>query len=207
MVRYLLGLATEIYIYELMAISISLAVLARYLPDDEDDKQDARNEIRLAQIQVGGEALKRTLTHDESHEPKTNEGSITDNADASKQDNDLRLRKSNSQRVRERQLSLFDVAQDSPLLKLAEKSLGHQEKSSEQKLQQQFPTSRHRIPQFLHLRYKAWIFLQHLKKYEFKFALKVAIAVSVLCIPAFVPSSRSWFLYEYGQWASVTVSI
>lgn len=187
-----------------------LAALAQYLPDD--DKQDGQNEIRLAQMQVGGDTLKRTLTLGESEE-FGRESSISNTPDTNKKDDALRLRKTNSSRRREhreRQQSLFDIAKDSPLVKLAEASMqekNQDERRQEQPLQQQATAPLPKMPQFLHARYKVWSILQFLKKYEFKFALKVAVAVSILCIPAFVPTSRGWFIHERVQWASVTVSI
>ncbi|ORY91108.1 hypothetical protein BCR43DRAFT_538228 [Syncephalastrum racemosum] len=55
------------------------------------------------------------------------------------------------------------------------------------------------------LRYQLWLFIRKLKSYEFKFALKMAVAVSILCVPAFFPSSAAWFIQERCQWASITV--
>lgn len=57
------------------------------------------------------------------------------------------------------------------------------------------------------LRYQLWLLVRKLKSYEFKFALKMAVAVSILCVPAFFPSSAAWFIQERCQWASITVRI
>lgn len=61
-------------------------------------------------------------------------------------------------------------------------------------------------PLLLRVRYGLWYQLQFFKKYEFKFALKTAVAVFVLCVWAFIPSTAAWFNREKGQWASITVS-
>ncbi|KAI9320587.1 hypothetical protein BX666DRAFT_2024230 [Dichotomocladium elegans] len=62
-----------------------------------------------------------------------------------------------------------------------------------------------KVPIMMRARYALWKFLQLFKKYEFKFALKIAVAVTALCIPAFVPWKAEWFSNERCQWSSVTV--
>ena len=62
-----------------------------------------------------------------------------------------------------------------------------------------------KTPLIIKVRYKIWSFLHSLTKYEVKFAIKTAVAVTSLCIPAFVPESNTWFIRDRGQWASVTV--
>ena len=62
-----------------------------------------------------------------------------------------------------------------------------------------------KTPLIIKVRYKIWSFLHSLTKYEVKFAIKTAVAVTSLCIPAFVPESNAWFIRDRGQWASVTV--
>jgi hypothetical protein len=61
------------------------------------------------------------------------------------------------------------------------------------------------VPFMLRIRYGIWTRLQYFSRYEFKFALKMAVAVSVLCLPAFVPESSSWYYNVRGQWAPMTV--
>jgi hypothetical protein len=61
------------------------------------------------------------------------------------------------------------------------------------------------VPFMLRIRYGIWTRLQYFSRYEFKFALKMAVAVSVLCLPAFVPKSSSWYYNVRGQWAPMTV--
>ncbi|KAI7885834.1 hypothetical protein K492DRAFT_190575 [Lichtheimia hyalospora FSU 10163] len=57
----------------------------------------------------------------------------------------------------------------------------------------------------LRFRYNLWLLLKYITKYEFKFALKMAVAVTALCIPAFVPWTALWFAHDRAQWAAVTV--
>jgi hypothetical protein len=66
-------------------------------------------------------------------------------------------------------------------------------------------TKKENLPVTLRIRYAIWLKLQYLSKYEFKFALKMAVAVSVLCVPAFIPSSSDWYYSVRGQWAALTV--
>ncbi|KAI8984474.1 hypothetical protein BDF20DRAFT_392181 [Mycotypha africana] len=60
-------------------------------------------------------------------------------------------------------------------------------------------------PVMLRIRYQIWVYMQYLTRYEFKFALKMAIAVLVLSIPAFLPSWEGWYYSVRGQWAPMTV--
>ena len=60
-------------------------------------------------------------------------------------------------------------------------------------------------PIFLRIRYGTWKFLQFFKKYEFKFAFKMAMAVLLLSIPAFIPSSTAWYETVKGQWSCMTI--
>ncbi|KAI9247684.1 hypothetical protein BDA99DRAFT_525753 [Phascolomyces articulosus] len=72
----------------------------------------------------------------------------------------------------------------------------HGEKEQEEKIKPPF---------FLRLRYTLWKVLQFLKKYEFKFAFKMAMAVLLLSIPAFIPSSTAWYEGVKGQWSCMTI--
>lgn len=71
--------------------------------------------------------------------------------------------------------------------------------SSENDTQKEVP------PLSLRIRYGVWKSLQWMKRYEFKFSLKMAVAVLVLCMPAFFPSSAAWYLSVRGQWSCMTV--
>lgn len=62
-------------------------------------------------------------------------------------------------------------------------------------------------PQVIKFRYKVWMFFRYLQNYEFKFALKLSIAVGVLTLPAWIPEYRMWFDTIRGQWAALTVSL
>ena len=60
-------------------------------------------------------------------------------------------------------------------------------------------------PLSLRVRYAIWEGYQFIKKYEFKFALKLAAAVLGLTIPAYVPSSTVWYQSVRGQWTCMTI--
>ncbi|KAI9474873.1 Fusaric acid resistance protein-like-domain-containing protein [Zychaea mexicana] len=79
----------------------------------------------------------------------------------------------------------------------------HSPPKEQQPSEQRWPNDK--PPFIIAMRYNIWCFLQYLTKYEAKFALKTAVAVTSLCIPAFVPESAGWFIQDRGQWASVTV--
>lgn len=69
----------------------------------------------------------------------------------------------------------------------------------------EFNLEREKTPVILHVRYSIWRKIQFIYSYEFKFALKMAAAVLILCIPAFVPDSVGWYTSVRGQWAPMTV--
>ncbi|KAG2171597.1 hypothetical protein INT43_008323, partial [Umbelopsis isabellina] len=62
-----------------------------------------------------------------------------------------------------------------------------------------------RPPLNIRLRYFLWQVSRVLSSYDFKFAVKMATAVLILCLPAYIPSSQAWYASVRGQWASVTV--
>lgn len=69
----------------------------------------------------------------------------------------------------------------------------------------EFHMDQEKTPIMLRIRYAIWIKIQIIYSYEFKFALKMAAAVLILCIPAFVPDSMGWYSSVRGQWAPMTV--
>lgn len=69
----------------------------------------------------------------------------------------------------------------------------------------EFHLDQERTPIMLRIRYGIWLKMQFIYSYEFKFALKMAAAVLILCIPAFVPDSIGWYSSVRGQWAPMTV--
>ncbi|KAI8092100.1 hypothetical protein BDF21DRAFT_436776 [Thamnidium elegans] len=60
-------------------------------------------------------------------------------------------------------------------------------------------------PPILRIRYKIWLVIRYIQNYEFKFALKLSLAVGLLTFPAWVSEYREWFLNIRGQWAALTV--
>lgn len=62
-----------------------------------------------------------------------------------------------------------------------------------------------KAPIIMRMRYDIWLKLQYFERYEFKFALKMAVAVLVLCIPAYTPASMEWYNGVRGQWSALTV--
>ncbi|KAH8557090.1 hypothetical protein BGW37DRAFT_537718 [Umbelopsis sp. PMI_123] len=61
------------------------------------------------------------------------------------------------------------------------------------------------IPFNVRVRYWLWKLSQVLSSYDCKFTIKMALAVLVLAIPAYIPSSQAWYANVRGQWAAVTV--
>ncbi|KAI9737301.1 MAG: hypothetical protein M1818_005834 [Claussenomyces sp. TS43310] len=55
------------------------------------------------------------------------------------------------------------------------------------------------------LRYKAWVLLHELQGFETRFALKVAIVVSMLAVPAWLDQSKGWYVEYESWWAVATV--
>ncbi|KAI7864354.1 hypothetical protein BDF14DRAFT_1732339 [Spinellus fusiger] len=66
-------------------------------------------------------------------------------------------------------------------------------------------STKEKTPLSLRIRYNIWLTFQYMKRFEFKSSLKMAVAVLVLCFPAFLPSSAVWYQSFRGQWASMTV--
>ncbi|KAI9283636.1 hypothetical protein BC943DRAFT_280678 [Umbelopsis sp. AD052] len=62
-----------------------------------------------------------------------------------------------------------------------------------------------KIPLNVRLRYLVWRISQALSSYECKFTIKMGLAVFVLALPAYIPSSQEWYASDRGQWAAVTV--
>lgn len=62
-----------------------------------------------------------------------------------------------------------------------------------------------KAPLSLRVRYAIWEGYQFIKKYEFKFALKMGAAVLSLTIPAYIPSSTAWYQSVRGQWTCMTI--
>ncbi|KAG0172340.1 hypothetical protein DFQ28_011056 [Apophysomyces sp. BC1034] len=60
-------------------------------------------------------------------------------------------------------------------------------------------------PLILRFRYRLWEILQQFKSYEIRFALKTAIAVGILTVPAYIPESHTWFNDARGQWGALTI--
>lgn len=63
-----------------------------------------------------------------------------------------------------------------------------------------------KVPFILKFRYKLWLILRYFQSYEFKFALKLSVAVGILTIPAWLPEFNYWFAAVRGPWAALTVS-
>lgn len=77
------------------------------------------------------------------------------------------------------------------------------EEGKEQDTENQQPEEK--APLSLRVRYAIWEGYQFIKKYEFKFALKMGAAVLGLTIPAYVPSSTAWYQSVRGQWTCMTI--
>lgn len=62
-------------------------------------------------------------------------------------------------------------------------------------------------PPVIKFRYQVWAFFRYFQNYEFRFALKLSIAVGLLTLPSWIPAYRMWFDTIRGQWAALTVSL
>ncbi|KAI8888662.1 hypothetical protein K501DRAFT_329772 [Backusella circina FSU 941] len=61
------------------------------------------------------------------------------------------------------------------------------------------------VPWLSRIRFELWLKLRFFNNHKFKFSIKMATAVLVLCLPAFFTSSKTWYSNYKGQWAALTV--
>ncbi|KAI9281806.1 Fusaric acid resistance protein-like-domain-containing protein [Sporodiniella umbellata] len=163
----------------------TLATLNELMPKEEPKKPIQEEEYKLAKIQTNN-SIMRTRSRGNSLAASTDiDGSPL--------------------MIRRRRQSSFhrpsNASNESPRdirIPVPENAFNEKDmKEEEEKLE--------KIPLVLRVRHGIWETLQFFSKYEFKFALKMAVAVTVLCIPAYVPSSVEWYYNTRGQWAPMTV--
>ncbi|KAF7725301.1 hypothetical protein EC973_000311 [Apophysomyces ossiformis] len=153
----------------------SLTSLTRYIPDNTRSN-DAQDEYRLAKIQTNVNLSRRRSSTLTKLDTRL---SKLDTYNSGNHTNDATLRRRFTQ----------------PLAAVKEDL----ESSPEEDL------TAVTLPLVLRIRYSIWRQFQYMKNYEFKFALKMAVAVMILSVPAFIPSSMTWFNSVRGQWAAMTV--
>ena len=170
---------------------LSFAVLTNYIPKEEPKQTEADDEYHLTKIQTTG-SLKRTKSRRESSAcQKFSTQQSTDSKMRQRKRPPLGRKHGDSDEMN-------DIPQDIriqvPSAIMEEKDPSTHE--SEKKV---------KAPIMLRFRYAIWLKMQYFCKYEFKFALKMATAVLLLCIPAFLPNSIDWYNSVRGQWAPMTV--
>ncbi|KAI8368926.1 hypothetical protein BD560DRAFT_398090 [Blakeslea trispora] len=163
-------------------------ILTTHIPSDEPKKTEAEDEYHLTKIQTNGSLMR----------PNRRE-SVAIQRSLTRIDSTLEEEPSSPAMLRHRfkpqdthNNSLHDIRIEVPQ--------GPTEMDSQPPKE-----TREKAPLMLRIRYSLWFHLQYLSRYEFKFALKMAIAVLVLTVPSFVPASSAWYFNVRGQWAPMTV--
>lgn len=191
--------------------SYMIGTLTNYIPKDEAKKTEAQDEYQLTKIQTNG-SLMRTKSRRESSAALSK--TLSRSSDE-KSPTPLRNRKKALPFSNKKQRTSLEDTKDSsdstkhdvriqvpppPLPSARDDNLEYATTAAPID-----ESKKEKAPFFLRIRYAIWFRLQFLTKYEFKFALKMAVAVSVLCVPAFIPSSTEWYYGVRGQWAALTV--
>ncbi|KAI7906491.1 uncharacterized protein BX663DRAFT_529215 [Cokeromyces recurvatus] len=184
------------------------AVLTSHIPKDEPTKNEVKDEYNQLQRIQTNNSLKRTLSHRSSLAKKLPRINISEKAIAEEaEDNNSSPILVNYRRQKSPYLRRKDESLSPPSLSLNKNNEQNKKKTDEDSelTAQQKREEKIKTPIMLHIRYGIWLRLQYLRRYEFKFALKMAIAVLLLCLPAFIPESSSWYYNVRGQWAALTV--
>lgn len=164
------------------------ASLTTHIPKSESKKKEPVDEYKLTKLQTEG-SLKRTRSRKES------KAFLNDNDNDAASPTMLRLRRP----IFEKPLD-SKPEQDTPRDIRIEVPQNYVETDEHPELE-----VKEEAPLMLRIRYYIWLKLQFCCSYEFKFALKMALAVLILCAPAFIPESVSWYNSVRGQWAPMTV--
>jgi hypothetical protein len=101
---------------------------------------------------------------------------------------------------------MFPPVYDGSNYKSREPSIMSNHESGRSDIEAPVVSPRIEIPFNVRMRYYVWRISQALSSYECKFTIKMALAVFVLALPAYIPSSQEWYASVRGQWAAVTVS-
>lgn len=167
----------------------SFGTLTTYIPKEEPKKTEAEDDYHLTKIQTNG-SLKRTRSRRESSAMKKVPSATNEEKSPT-----MMHRRPPLGRKRRTSDDSCDVPQDIRI----------QVPTMDSKEETPLVEKKEKPPLLLRIRYTIWSELQYFCKYEFKFALKMASAVLVLCIPAFLPDSVDWYNGIRGQWAPMTV--
>ncbi|KAL9538401.1 hypothetical protein MBANPS3_010960 [Mucor bainieri] len=168
----------------------TFATLTASLPKDEPKKTEAEDEYHLSKIQTNN-SLSRTKSRRES---------VGLNKLASKNSDDV----SSPLMVRHRNNASKPADSNNDIRINVDQNYVETDEHPERTAQEK-RDEKEKAPVMLRIRYAIWIRMQYMCRYEFKFALKMAVAVLVLCVPAFVPASSGWYWSARGQWAAMTV--
>ncbi|KAL0085688.1 hypothetical protein J3Q64DRAFT_1809690 [Phycomyces blakesleeanus] len=152
--------------------------LTYHMPKSQK-KVDAEDEYRLTKIQTHT-SFKRTVLRRESVLIKIGSHNSSNKSAITESPTTLRkrfFRNPHPSISTDRESERTDI--DEP----ESKGLEHDVEANEKENADEKP------PFGLRVRYRVWRTVQYMERYEFKFGLKMALAVSLLCVPAFVPAS------------------
>lgn len=176
----------------------SFGTLTTYIPKEEPKKTEAEDDYHLTKIQTNG-SLKRTRSRRESSIKKVPSNHLSNEEKSSP--TMMMHRRPPLNRKRRTSDDSIDVPQD---IRIQVPPISSNNNKDDEEVMP-LVEKKEKPPIMLRVRYAIWIQLQYFCKYEFKFALKMAAAVLVLCIPAFLPDSVDWYNGIRGQWAPMTV--
>ncbi|KAI8096222.1 uncharacterized protein BX664DRAFT_323411 [Halteromyces radiatus] len=174
----------------------SFASLTQHMPD-EHQPAEMEEEYRLTRLSTTA-SIKRELSRRPSHVPLSSSpnGSIISLTRTPTNRSSHRRQPSKSEQ-QQQQHFMSEISR--------QKTLEYDIFNMAEEGKKQEDTKKEKPPLSLRLRYSLWKALQYTKRYEFKFSLKMAVAVLVLCMPAFFPSSSAWYQSVRGQWSGMTV--
>ncbi|KAI8090955.1 uncharacterized protein B0P05DRAFT_627272 [Gilbertella persicaria] len=176
----------------------AFSVLTTHIPTDEPKKSEAEDEYLLTKIQTNG-SLMRTKSRRESVVAQKTLSRTETNADDDLSSPIMLRHRSKQQQQQQQQQQHNNGSTHDVRIEVPQNYIETDQQSTKEE------TKREKAPFLLRLRYSVWFRLQYFGRYEFKFALKMATAVLVLTLPAFIPSSSSWYFNVRGQWAPMTV--
>ncbi|CEP15871.1 hypothetical protein [Parasitella parasitica] len=178
----------------------TFATLTSYLPKDEPKKANVEDEYHLSKLQTNT-SLSRSRSRRESSVVGLRKTGSKHSAGSNDMSSPLMARRKSSRLVQSSSRKRDDVRIDVEEHPVTDDAAEEEEEEEEKKKRERTD----KAPVMLRIRYAIWLRLQYMSRYEFKFALKMAVAVLVLCVPAFVPASSGWYWSVRGQWAAMTV--
>ncbi|KAI9480972.1 MAG: hypothetical protein EXX96DRAFT_199060 [Benjaminiella poitrasii] len=189
----------------------TFAILTSHIPKDEPKKNEAKDEYnQLQKIQTNG-SIKRTLSRRDTL-TKGKESHLRNTEEVEDVTSPVMLN------YRRRKSPFFYADNNGPAPFLSNDDKPREQREANKVPQYYVETDdnpeltklekrkeEEMTPIMLRIRYGIWLRLQYLSRYEFKFALKMAVAVLILCLPAFIPESSGWYYSARGQWSAMTV--